>query len=237
MGSGPTTARCATAPRTRDFAKMTDGFRFRRRSLARPLTRCPRALSSGNVASPEMTAQGRGWRGGVRFASALAAVLVALVGCASSQPKDPTPCTDPEQLPVLIDSDLNFNPGPNGQPLPTVVRVYQLKGTNLLSVVSLDEIMRNEKAALADDLLEVQEITLKPKTRHYPELLRKPGATHVAVAAFYRQPTAESWRAMAPLPPVDPFACHKKNEAKPWIQFFLHGYKVDHVLRDRRISP
>jgi type VI secretion system protein VasD len=185
-----------------------------------------------------MMAKGRGRRGGALLGIAFGAFVLCDFGCASNQqPKDPTPCTDPEQLPVIVDSDPNLNPGPNAQPLPTVVRIYQLKGTTQLSVLSLDEIMRNEKASLADDLLDVQEITLKPKTRHYPELLRKPGATHVAVAAFYRQPTSESWRAMAPLPPVDPFACHKKNESRPWIQFFLHGYKVEYVPRDRRVSP
>ncbi|HEY0709685.1 MAG TPA: type VI secretion system lipoprotein TssJ [Polyangia bacterium] len=173
---------------------------------------------------------GRGWRGEVLLGGALAALAgLTVSACASKQAKDPGPCTEPEKLPVLVDSAHDLNRGPGGQPLPTVVRIYQLKGTSHLNVVSLDEVMRNEKAALAEDLLEVQEITLKPKTRHYPELRRLTGATHIAVAAFFRQPTAESWRAMVALPPADPFACHKKNDAKPWMQFFLHGYQVDYV--------
>jgi type VI secretion system VasD/TssJ family lipoprotein len=150
--------------------------------------------------------------------------------CAHDPPapaKEAGPCTEPEKLRVLVDGAKDLNRGPGGQPLPTVVRIYQLKGTAQLGVVSLDEIMRNEKAALVDDLLEVQEITLKPNARVYPELRRLAGATHIAVAGFFRQPTADSWRAITALPPSDPFLCHKKDDGRPWMQFFLHGYQVD----------
>jgi type VI secretion system VasD/TssJ family lipoprotein len=169
--------------------------------------------------------------GRTRLLGTALAVVTAL-GCASSPPpapKDPEPCKDPEPLSVFVDGAADLNRGPSGQPLPTVVKVYQLKGTTRLAVVSLDEVMRNEKAALGDDLLEAQQLTLKPGARVYPELRRAKDASHLAVAALYREPTAESWRNMVALPPTDPFHCHKKSEKPRWMQFFLHGYSVDFV--------
>lgn len=158
--------------------------------------------------------------------------LLLTIGCAHDPPpapKEPEPCKEAEPLSVLVDAAADLNRGPSGQPLPTVVKVYQLRGTSRLAVVSLDEVMKSEKAALGDDLLEAQQLTLKPSARIYPEMLRAKEATHLAVAALYRDPTAESWRNMVALPPSDPFHCHKKKENRRWLQFFLHGYQVDYV--------
>jgi type VI secretion system protein VasD len=132
-------------------------------------------------------------------------------------------------LSIIVDHK-GLNPGPDGQPLPTVVRVYQLKGTSKLETVSLDELVRNEKDALGDDVVDVVEITLNAHgDRVFPEMRRRPLVTHVAVAALFRKPSATSWRALAVLPPVDSFHCHRALEKRRWIQFFLHDYSAEYV--------
>ena len=159
--------------------------------------------------------------------------LLLAAACAHDPPpaaKEPEACKEPEPLSVIVDGDADLNRGPSGQPLPTVVKVYQLKGTTRLAVVSLDEVMKSEKVALGDDLLEAQQLTLKPGARVYPEMLRVKDATHVAVVALFRETPADQWKAMEPLPASDPFHCRKK-EARPWMQFFLHGYRVEFVRR------
>ena len=143
-------------------------------------------------------------------------------------PKEVEPCQDPEKLSLIVDGAPNLNRGPDGQPLSTVVRVYQMKGVTRLGMVSLDELIRSEKDALADELLDTKEIMLPPLGRIVPELVRRPEATHVAVAAFFRRPTGSSWRAMAALPPPDPYHCYRPWE-KRWIQFFLQGYEAAYV--------
>ena len=175
-----------------------------------------------------MTATPRGRR-------LLVTVVLALgAGCAAPQqppPPQPSappePCKEPERVALLVDAAPNLNPGPDGQPLPTVVWLYQLKATQRLELMSLDDVIR-DKNALADDLLEAREVTLAPSARITPEMFRKPGATHVAAVAFFRRPTGPSWRAVAPLPASDPFHCYRRERTR-WIQFFLQAYQAIYV--------
>jgi type VI secretion system VasD/TssJ family lipoprotein len=165
----------------------------------------------------------------------LLAALIAGPACAHKPAKKPAPalkevkpCEEAEKLTLILDGAPNLNRGPDGQPLSTVVRIYQLKSVQRIQNISLDELIRSEKDALADDLLDTKEVTLAPLARIFPELPRKPEATHVAIAAFFRRPTGSSWRALAALPPRDPDHCHRPW-AKRWIQFFLQGYEAAYV--------
>jgi type VI secretion system VasD/TssJ family lipoprotein len=98
-----------------------------------------------------------------RTRAALGFVGLMSIGwaCAHS-PSRPEACTEPEKLPLVVDGASNLNQGPDGQPLPTVVRAYQLKGTGRLEAASLPQMIRNAPEVLRDDVLETQEFTLAP---------------------------------------------------------------------------
>jgi type VI secretion system protein VasD len=159
-------------------------------------------------------------------------LLVATLACTHARPRarpGPAPCRDTEPLSLLIDGAANLNPGPDGQPLPTVVRLYQLRGTARLQGASLDEIARNDRGLLADEVLEIREVTLMPGGREMPDLHRNPQCTHVAITALFRRPHAASWRAVAPVPPPDPLHCYRPQPR--WIQFYLQDYDAQVVAQ------
>ena len=83
-----------------------------------------------------------------------------------------------------------------GQPLPTVVWVYQLKSKDRMEQADFKAIWKNDKGALADDLLEKKEITIYPKEIQRVKLDEKEGVKYIAVVAIFRKPDEEAntWR-------------------------------------------
>ena len=147
-----------------------------------------------------------------------AAVLVAALGaCSHSTPpaaQTPAPgpgpgaCPSPEPLRINLRASARLNPSEKGEPLATVVRVYQLKGTGKISVASFDDLLDHDKDALGEDFVAMQEVTLSPGATVDPPLVRSPEATHVAVVALFRKPSSTTWRTIQKLPAPDPQYCH-----------------------------
>jgi type VI secretion system protein VasD len=109
---------------------------------------------------------------------------------------------------VLLTASPRLNPGENGEPLATTVRIYQLKDTAKLVESSLDRLLDGDRGILADDFVSVQELTLYPGERAAPALVRGESANAIAVVAFFRRPNGPSWRAIRTLPPPNPQHCH-----------------------------
>jgi type VI secretion system protein VasD len=151
------------------------------------------------------------------------------------RPRPLPPCSEVEPLALVVDGGPNLNPGPDGQPLPTVVRVYQLRSDARLAASSIEEMARNDRGVLADDVLEIQELTLFPSGRELPALRRNPQSTHVAVTALFRRPRGASWRAVVPVPAPDPLHCYR--EQPRWLQFFLQDYDVFPVTFPEASQP
>jgi len=142
-----------------------------------------------------------------------AAAIAILVGCAhSSSPSPPAtavpPCPPPEPLRISLQAAKHLNPSERGEPLATVVRIYQLKGTGKIGVASFDDLLDHDRDTLAEDLVGVQEVTVNPGVTIEPPLARNGEASHIAVVGLFRRPTGTSWRAVEKLPPPDPQFCH-----------------------------
>jgi len=173
------------------------------------------------------------WRS--RAALGLVGMVALAWACAEKTPPpaapapEPEPCKELEKLPVVVDGASDLNAGPDGQPLPTIVRVYQLKGTGRLETASLDQLIRSGPEILGEDVVDSREFTLNPRARFFPDMRRDSAATHVAVVGLVRRPSGNSWWAVATLPASDPFHCHRRAERTPWLQFFLQGYQVAYV--------
>ena len=66
--------------------------------------------------------------------------------------------------------------------ITAAVDVSQLKASNKLSDAGFEEILDNDKGVLAEDLIDVKELTLQPATRVEPPVTREDGAQYLAVA-------------------------------------------------------
>jgi type VI secretion system protein VasD len=122
-----------------------------------------------------------------------------------------------EALTVTVHAADRLNPDELGRSLPTLVRVYQLKKTDRIEAAGYDALYRDDRAALADDLLQVDELVVSPSTTTARTLTRAPGATAVAVVAVVRRPSGDEWRSVVPLP--------RPGKGAP-IDLRLEGYRV-----------
>ncbi|MEM9191862.1 MAG: type VI secretion system lipoprotein TssJ [Myxococcota bacterium] len=145
----------------------------------------------------------------------LLALLAALTGC-----KGGDVCTKPEPANLWVSGADDMNLDPEGGPLPTLVRVYQLSSLGELSRASFADIMGNPQAVLGDTLLGTEEITVFPGKAAFRAFERAPGANYAVGVAAVRQPTGTSWRAVLPLPKCG------RDSAQPMLRFFVEGYSI-----------
>ncbi len=121
--------------------------------------------------------------------------LLLLAGCAG-KPEKPPPRLDIE---VTASGDLN--PGPDGQPLPVVLRLYQLKQSGGFMGADFYSLFDKELSVLGPDLVSREEITLRPSQRLHLQRQLDPAATAVGVLAAYRAIDRSRWRAAVALVP------------------------------------
>src|SRR4051812_30220330 len=95
----------------------------------------------------------------------------------------PTACPSPEPLRIKVRAAARLNLSDKGEPLATVVRVYQLKGTGKISAASFDDRLDHEKAARGEAFGARQEPPATPGPPLAPPLVRSPEATHIAIVA------------------------------------------------------
>jgi type VI secretion system protein VasD len=129
-------------------------------------------------------------------------------------PAAPPPCPDPEPLRLLVSASDRLNPGERGEPLATVVRIYQLKGSSKIMGAGFEEMLDRDKDTLGDELVSAKELTLNPADRVDPALTRGDGVNYVAVVALFRQPGGTFWRAVYRLPAVDPNHCRASRNRR-----------------------
>lgn len=153
------------------------------------------------------------------------ALLAMTVGGCRHTPEPLPPCATPEPMSLLLRGAERLNPGEKGEPLATVVRVYQLKGSNKIADAGFEELLDNDKTLLADDLVETQELTLHPGERVELPVARGDGAQYLAVVGLFRQPSGTSWRVLYHLPSADPQHCHRPPASQ--VQVLLEENRVE----------
>ena len=150
-------------------------------------------------------------------------LIMLAAGCAHAPP--PAPCDQPEPITVALQAGEPLNPDDSGQSFPTIVRVYMLKSANLLETTSSDEVIRKDKEVLGGDLMEVQEVTVKPNAKETLTFKRQDEARQLAVVGLFRAPTGNTWRAIETLPAADKDFCHRPNGGAR-VEFKLQGNRV-----------
>jgi type VI secretion system VasD/TssJ family lipoprotein len=89
----------------------------------------------------------------------------------------------------------------NGRSLPTVFRIYLLKGTHALDGAVFDDLWQRDKEVLGDELIDSKEVTLNPSDKVSLPLELKPEALWLVVIGLFRNPQGIAWRATRRLAP------------------------------------
>lgn len=161
-----------------------------------------------------------------RTLAILVATLLGLAAC-----KNSTVCAVPEPANLWVRGAADLNPDTSGDPLPTLVRVYQLSNLGELEQASFEQMMRGPEEVLGDTLLATEEVTVYPGRSAFRSFERDPGANYVVGVAVVRQPSGTEWRAVLPMP-----SCGKRAGARPMVRFSVDGYTIDGAIA-REDSP
>ena len=139
-------------------------------------------------------------------------MLVFIAGCAS----------DTEKWQVVLKPAASLNQGDQGESLPVIVRVYQLRAKDKFQRATFNSLWKNDKEALEGDVLERKEVTVHPETetRLDIDLDLKHGAVFIGVMALFRKPGVEGWKQVvaANSSALNPFT--------PKVRLILAGYTI-----------
>ena len=170
-------------------------------------------------------------------------MAVAATGCAAATPAAKVPEKCPAQaVTVSLLGSPRVNPAPSGESRAVVVRVYQLTSDVRISNARFEQIWKDDKVTLGDELVKMDEQEVYPGTRVDLKFDRAPTVEHVAAVALFQNPQGRSWVASAELPPAPApgeacgaSSCDAADEAcraraaaaSPKLSFFMDGNKVD----------
>jgi type VI secretion system protein VasD len=163
------------------------------------------------------------------IAAAGAAWLALGCGHKAPPPAGAPPCKE-SKLEITVRASERVNPDDRGRALPTVVRVYFLKGLKMVETAGFEDVWQREKEALGEDLVGSEEFTLEPGARKVTVTARNPEASQVMVVGLFRQPKGIAWRRTRRLPPTCEEAPPSRDVVRPEV------YPIRFVLEDYRIE-
>jgi type VI secretion system protein VasD len=140
-------------------------------------------------------------------------LVTTLVGCACALL---TATCSPTVLPVkesrkacelqivglTVVASPRLNSTTDGEPRPVLMRIYQLREDNRLQNADFEQVWKDDKASLGDDVVMRDEIYVYPESRTNMRFVRNPEARFVAAAALYRGYQGKSWFLAFELPPA-----------------------------------
>ncbi len=94
---------------------------------------------------------------------------------------------------VTAASDLNLNQF--NEPLPVVLKVYQLSEVQSFKTATFDELWKSDRSVLADSLITVEERTINPSETTRIEFEQDERAKFVGFVALFRDTEEGKWRA------------------------------------------
>jgi type VI secretion system protein VasD len=103
----------------------------------------------------------------------------------------------PAPVDVIITAAARLNPDDSGAALPTVVRIYQLKGTSKAEAAQFEDLYRRDKELLGEDLLQLDEVVVAPGATVRKTVAGIPEARAVMVVGVFRRPAGLGWRIIA----------------------------------------
>lgn len=133
--------------------------------------------------------------------------LLSLAGCGMGQAiKDGTVgaakwafTTQVKTMNIDLTSRASLNPNGAGQPLSTVVRIYQLKDMKAFESLDYAQLQSNDLDALKADLLATKDVMLRPSASASVSEPMNEDAEFVGVVAFFRDAGKDAtWKLVVP---------------------------------------
>jgi type VI secretion system protein VasD len=158
----------------------------------------------------------------------------ATLGCTTVTPaaKEPEPC----KL-QIVNMSIMSSPRTNltdlGDARPVQLRIYQLTTDVRLNNASFQQVWKDEKGALKDDLVKSEELSIYPDTRTDIRFERDEKALVIAAVALFREPKGRSWYMTMELPPPpSKGSCGQKDDEggsllNPHYSLWIDGSRVD----------
>ncbi|MCO5397768.1 type VI secretion system lipoprotein TssJ [Ralstonia soli] len=136
-----------------------------------------------------------------------ALTAISLAGCGVGQAiKDNTVdaakwafTTQVKSMNIDLDSRIELNPNGQGQPLSTVVRLYQLKTAQSFEAADYAQLQSNDLETLKPDLLTTKDVVLCPGAAVSVAEPMNEDAEFVGVVAFFRKADqSATWKLVIP---------------------------------------
>jgi type VI secretion system protein VasD len=133
--------------------------------------------------------------------SAIGVALGALPACGqTAPPKEPEPCKL-QILDLTIIASPRINQADNGEARPVQVRLYQLNSDVRINNATFEQVWKNDKDTLKEDLVKTTELTVYPDSRTDIKFERDEKATLLGAVALFKNPKGRSWYTILELPP------------------------------------
>ena len=140
-------------------------------------------------------------RGVVASALALGCAVALACGQTIVPIKEPDSCKlQIVDMSILASPRINLTE--DGDPRPVQTRVYQLASDVRLNNTDFLDLYADDKKALGEDLVKVQEFPVYPDSRSDIRFERDEKALYVAVVSIFRSPKGRSWYTLFELPPA-----------------------------------
>jgi type VI secretion system protein VasD len=117
-----------------------------------------------------------------------------LGGCSSTARQVPIPYA------IAFSADAQVNPDSSGRPSPIQVTMYELKSPGTFESRDYFSLQADAQAALGKDLLNTDQVILKPGQTQVVQRPGNPEARAIGIVAGYRDLEHSRWRLVVPLP-------------------------------------
>jgi type VI secretion system protein VasD len=164
----------------------------------------------------------------IAFSLALATAgligATTLAGCSSTARQVPVPYA------IMLSADPQVNPDTNERPSPIQVNVYELKSPGNFQSRDYYALTGDPQTALGKDLLNTDQVIVKPGETQTVERPGNPDARVVGIVAGYRDLENSQWRLVIPLPEAQ-----NTNIYKVW-QFSPNEEKIQISVGTKGLS-
>ena len=138
------------------------------------------------------------WPGWMATALLVSASLLVVSGCGSQGPPKPVNFG----ADIIVTEDLN--PDTNGRPSPLMLAVYQLKSADKFqNTADFFSVFDPKGAALSDDLIRREQITLQPGGNRAFETEVDAQTAYIGVVGAFSDLENAQWRSVVEIPEKD----------------------------------
>lgn len=150
-----------------------------------------------------------------RYGPSLAAVAVLLGACREEEPTC-KPDSVEWNVRLAFGASASINLSEDGEPLPTLMRIFQLRGETAVDDLDFAAVWEAEKAQdLGEAFLALDELTVFPDKPGFRTLPVESDATHILAAGLFREPLGSTWYTLYEIPRRHPdVVCHKAPTTK-----------------------